>query len=127
LAIYGPTIGMPPAKPAIVAKKSPNRTRMPYSSMRNPKKAQRMRISVIPAAKAAVPFHFCRRAKKASVFWVPMIKVRPIRKRICRSSGGAVRGQLEGEVRCPWPACSMLVKDSALRKAVRTWRGQKTS
>ena len=82
LAMYGPTIGIPPANPAIVAKKSPNRTRMPYSSIKNPKKAQRIRISVMPSAKARVPFHFCRRAKKASVFCVPMMRVRPMRKRI---------------------------------------------
>ena len=73
---------MPPANPAIVAKKSPNKTRMPYSSIKKPKNAQRIRISVMPRAKAAVPFHFCLRAKKARVFCVPIIKVRPIRKRI---------------------------------------------
>jgi hypothetical protein len=50
--------------------------------MRKPKKAQRIRISVMPAAKASVPFHFWRRAKKASVFCVPIMSVRPMRKRI---------------------------------------------
>jgi hypothetical protein len=29
-----------------------------------------------------VPFHFWRRAKKAEVFWTPIMRVRPIRKRI---------------------------------------------
>jgi len=43
-----------------------------------------MRISDMPATKASVPFHFCLRAKKATVFVVPMISVRPIRKSICR-------------------------------------------
>jgi hypothetical protein len=83
LAIHGPTTGIPPRNPAIVAKKSPNRTNMPYSSMTKPKKAQRSRMSVMPAAKAAVPFHFWRRAKKAAVLAVPIRRVRPIRKRIC--------------------------------------------
>lgn len=36
----------------------------------------------MPAAKAAVPFSFWRREKKAMVFWRPMMRVRPIRKRI---------------------------------------------
>jgi hypothetical protein len=60
---------------------------MPYSSIRKPKKAQRIRMSVMPTAKAAVPFHFWRRAKKARVFCVPMMSVRPIRKRICEAGG----------------------------------------
>ena len=81
-AMYGPTTGMFPTKPAIVAKKSPKSTNMPYSSMMKPMKAQRMRIRLIPATKASVPFHFCLRAKKATVFVVPIMKVRPIRKRI---------------------------------------------
>lgn len=68
--------------PAIVAKKSPNSTNMPYNSIKKPKKGQRSRMSRMPAAKAAVPFHFWRRAKKAAVFWTPIMRVRPIRKRI---------------------------------------------
>ena len=76
-------MGMPPAKPAMVAKKSPNSTSIPYSSIRNPKNAQRISMRVMPSAKAAVPFHFCLRAKKARVFCVPMMRVRPIRKSIC--------------------------------------------
>jgi hypothetical protein len=39
-------------------------------------------MRAMPAAKAAVPFHFWRRAKKAEVFCTPIIRVRPIRKRI---------------------------------------------
>lgn len=81
-AMYGPMTGTLPTNPAMVAMKSPNRTRMPYSSMMKPKNAQRIRISVMPKAKAAVPFHFCLRAKKATVLVVPIMRVRPIRKRI---------------------------------------------
>lgn len=88
LAIYGPTTGIPPTNPAIVAKKSPNNTNIPYNSMMNPKNAQRMRISAIPATKASVPFHFWRRAKKATVLVVPMMRVRPMRKRIWSWVGG---------------------------------------
>lgn len=40
------------------------------------------RIRQIPTRKAAVPFSFWRRAKKARVFWRPIIRVRPITKRI---------------------------------------------
>ena len=73
-----------PANPAIVAKKSPKRTSIPYNSIRKPKKGQRINMSKMPAAKAAVPFHFWRRAKKRAVFWKPIIRVRPIRNRIWR-------------------------------------------
>jgi hypothetical protein len=55
---------------------------MPYSSTTKPISGQRSRISAMPAAKAAVPLSFCRRAKKASVFCVPIRRVRPTRKRI---------------------------------------------
>ena len=44
--------------------------------------AQRIKIRKRPPKKAAVPFSFCRRAKKRAVFWGPIIIVRPIRKRI---------------------------------------------
>lgn len=37
---------------------------------------------MMPAAKAAVPLSFWGRVKKAMVFWTPMIRVRPMRKRI---------------------------------------------
>lgn len=70
------------AKPAIVPKKSPNRTNIPYNSTRKPTKAQRMRMRKRPRKKAAVPLNFWGRAKKASVFWGPIIIVRPIRNRI---------------------------------------------
>lgn len=38
---------------------------------------------MIPTVKAAVPFNFAGREKKTIVFWTPIIRVRPIRKRIC--------------------------------------------
>lgn len=57
-----------------------------------PMKAHRIRISDIPATKATVPFHFCLRAKKATVLVVPMMSVRPIRNNICQ------RGIREGSM-----------------------------
>lgn len=80
--MYGPTMGTFPAKLAIVAKKSPNRMNMPYSSIRKPVRGQRRRIRAMPKAKAAVPLSFVLREKKRRVFWRPIIRVRPIRKRI---------------------------------------------
>lgn len=82
--IYGPTMGTLLAKPAIVPKKSPNRTMMPYSSMQNPISGHFIRMSASPPKNAAVPFALFLRAKNRSVFWGPMIMVRPMRKRICR-------------------------------------------
>lgn len=82
LAIYGPTTGMLPAKPAIVAKKSPNSTKTPYISTMKPTKAHLSRIRTMPVANAAVPLSFCRRAKNTSVFWKPMMIVKPMRKSI---------------------------------------------
>lgn len=38
----------------------------------------------MPEANAAVPFSFWRRAKKRAVFWMPMMRVKPQRKRIWR-------------------------------------------
>jgi hypothetical protein len=72
---------------------------MPYISMTKPKKGQRRRMSEIPTRKAAVPFHFWRRAKKTAVFWGPIIRVRPIRKRIWRvgALGSGVWSVEEGE------------------------------
>jgi len=58
--------------------------KIPYNSTKKPMKAQRIRMRKSPAKKAAVPFSFCRRAKKDKVFWGPIIMVRPIRKRIWR-------------------------------------------
>ncbi len=75
--------GMFPAKLPIVAKKSPNKTNMPYSSIRKPINGHRSSIRVIPVMNAAVPFHFCRRAKKMAVFCRPIMRVRPKMKRIC--------------------------------------------
>lgn len=63
---------------------------MPYSSTQKPIKGQRRRIRTRPAKKAVVPLSFWRRAKKRSVFWGPMIIVRPIRKRICWFAGGVL-------------------------------------
>ena len=66
----------------MVTRKSPNRMNSPYSSIRNPVSGQRRRIRMMPAAKAAVPLSFWGRVKKAMVFWTPMIRVKPMRKRI---------------------------------------------
>ena len=75
--IYGPTTGMFPAKPPMVAKKSPKSTNIPYSSTKNPTRGHRSKISRIPEANAAVPLTFCLLAKKSAVFWRPMIRVSP--------------------------------------------------
>ncbi len=80
--IHGPITGTFLAKPAIVPRKSPKRITIPYSSTKKPTKAQRMRMRKRPRKKAAVPLSFCFRAKKARVFWGPIIIVRPRRKRI---------------------------------------------
>lgn len=133
-AIHGPTTGILPTNPAIVAKKSPNSTNIPYSSIRKPKKGQRRRISRMPAAKASVPFHFWRRAKKALVFCTPIMSVRPMRKRICLSASVRERrckkGGFDVDVRCPLLAWDGgLVGGRGWERGVtlRTWRGQKTS
>ena len=83
--MYGPTTGRLPAKPPIVEKKSPNSTIIPYSSTIKPISGHRDNISTMPPANAAVPFHFCRRAKKTAVFCRPMTRVRPTRNSIWRS------------------------------------------
>lgn len=85
--IYGPTTGALLAKAAMVPKKSPNSTMMPYSSTQKPISGHRSRMRASPAKNAAVPFAFCFLAKKSSVFWGPIIMVSPIRKRICSSRG----------------------------------------
>lgn len=74
--------GMFPTNPAMVARKSPKRTKMPYNSTMKPIKAHRIKMSPMPVTKASVPFHFCLRAKKAIVLVVPIMSVRPIMKRI---------------------------------------------
>lgn len=84
--MYGPTTGTLLAKPAIVPKKSPNRTMIPYSSMQNPISGHFIKMSDSPPKNAAVPFALFFRAKNRSVFCGPMIMVRPIRKRICCKS-----------------------------------------
>ena len=78
----GPMTGIFPANPAIVPRKSPNRITIPYNSTTNPISAHRKRMRRIPAAKASVPLSFCRRAKKRKVFCRPIVRVRPMRKRI---------------------------------------------
>lgn len=80
--MYGPITGMLAVNPPIVEKKSPNNTKIPYSSIRKPTTGHRSNINMIPAANAAVPFSFCRRAKKTVVFCSPIMRVRPKRKRI---------------------------------------------
>lgn len=79
---HGPTTGTFPAYPPIVTKKSPNSTAIPYSSTQNPISAHRSKMSMMPATKAAVPLSLFRRAKKSTVFCGPMIRGRPMRKRI---------------------------------------------
>lgn len=78
----GPTTGMFPANWPTVTRKSPNRMKMPYSSIRKPVRGQRSRIRRIPRPKAVVPLSFWRREKKAMVFWRPIIRTRPMRKSI---------------------------------------------
>lgn len=84
ICIYGPTTGTFPAKLPIVAKKSPNSTNIPYNSTKKPVNGHRSKIKRMPATNAAVPLSFCRRAKKTSVFRMPIMSVRPIMKRICK-------------------------------------------
>ena len=81
--IYGPITGTFSTNPAIVRKKSPNNTAIPYPSTKKPINAQRNNMSIIPAANAAVPFIFSLLAKNRRVFCGPMIRGRPMRKRIC--------------------------------------------
>lgn len=83
MPIYGPTTGTFLANAAIVPRKSPKRTMIPYSSTRKPINGQRSKIRASPPKKAAVPFIFCLRAKNRRVLAGPMITVRPMRKRIC--------------------------------------------
>lgn len=93
--MYGPTTGAFLANPAIVPRKSPKSTMMPYNSTRKPIRGHRKRMRSRPPKNAAVPFAFCFRAKKRSVFCGPMMMVRPMRKRICESGlelGVRVRG-----------------------------------
>ena len=70
------------ANAAIVAKKSPKSTKIPYVSTINPTNGHFRKIRRIPAMKAAVPLSFCVRAKNRKVFWKPMIRVRPMRNNI---------------------------------------------
>lgn len=112
--MYGPTTGALRAKAAMVPKKSPNRTMMPYSSTQKPMRGHRNKISSRPPKKAAVPLAFCLRAKKRRVLAGPMMMVRPMRKRICQEGSSLVRkgGSSTQGLRfrvldclhCPWRA-----------------------
>lgn len=69
---------------------------------------QRRRMRMIPEAKAAVPLSFWGRVKKTRVFWRPIIRVSPMRKRICDCEFGVgfrehwVGVRISGCVRFPW-------------------------
>lgn len=102
--IHGPTTGIFLANPAIVPRKSPNKIKIPYNSTANPMNAHRNSMRQSPAKKAAVPLSFCRRAKKRSVFWGPIMIVRPMRKRIYlgREFGHiGERERRERHIHCP--------------------------
>ncbi|POS81180.1 hypothetical protein DHEL01_v200451 [Diaporthe helianthi] len=71
--MYGPTIGALLAKAAIVPKKSPNNTMIPYNSMQKPIRGHRNNMRMSPPKNAAVPLAFCFLAKKSSVFCGPII------------------------------------------------------
>jgi hypothetical protein len=79
---YGPMTGMFLAKPPMVPKKSPNRMKIPYSSITKPKNGHRSKIKLIPTTKAAVPLSLFLRAKKSSVRCGPSRRDVPRRKRI---------------------------------------------
>lgn len=93
IPMYGPTTGTFLAKAAIVPRKSPNKTMIPYNSTRKPINGHRSRIRASPPKKAAVPFTFCLRAKKRRVLAGPMITVSPMRKRICGRRLGCQYGR----------------------------------
>jgi hypothetical protein len=79
----------------MVPRKSPNKIKIPYNSTAKPMNAQRINIRQSPAKNDAVPLSFCLRAKKRSVFWGPIIMVKPIRKRICEGSELGLWGEDE--------------------------------
>lgn len=83
------------ANAAMVPKKSPNSTMIPYSSTQKPIRGHRSNMRTRPAKNAAVPFAFCFLAKKSSVFCGPIIMVSPIRKRICHSTEARLGTGLE--------------------------------
>lgn len=83
IPMYGPITGIFLAKPAMVPRKSPKRTMMPYSSTQKPMSGHLNKMSARPPKKAAVPLALFFRAKKRSVFCGPIMIVRPMRKRIC--------------------------------------------
>lgn len=119
MPIYGPTTGAFLAKPAIVPRKSPKSTAMPYNSTQKPMSGHRRRMRARPPKKAAVPLAFCFRAKKRSVFCGPMMMVRPMRNRIWRygarleipsvaaAATAAESKEGTGGLRCPSRACQI--------------------
>lgn len=80
----GPIMGRDLKNPIMTPKKSPNRIRMPNSSIMNPINEYLNKISPTPRMKHTVPFNFCggRLKKKLNVFWSPIIRNRPARNRI---------------------------------------------
>ena len=125
----------------MVIKKSPKRINSPYSSIRKPVSVQRKRIRKMPQRKAAVPWSFWRRVKKAIVFWRPIIRLRPMRKRIYFVRLGwvsvwdFVRGLVGSGVRFPWRVCIASNNHISLpyswseidEERVHTANGQRTS
>lgn len=97
-----------PAKLPMVAKKSPNRMKIPYNSTRKPINGQRRSIRITPLVNAAVPFSFGRRVKKSTVLGSPMIRARPRTKSIWWwvSRLDYARGLYA--IHYPWPASEML-------------------
>lgn len=75
--------GMLPAKLPMVAKKSPNKMKIPYSSTRKPINGHRNSMRTTPPVKAAVPLSFGRRVKKSTVLGRPMMRARPSTNSIC--------------------------------------------
>lgn len=97
-----------PANWPIVVRKSPKRMNRPYSSIRKPVSGQRKRMRRIPKTKAAVPLSFWRREKKAKVFSTPIMRVRPMRKRIWRwVSGRSIYEGFFGSVERTFPIASL--------------------
>lgn len=121
-------MGMLPANEAMVAKKSPKSTKMPYSSTKKPVNGQRRRMRRIPAANAAVPLSFWRRAKKIKVFCKPMMRVRPMRKRIyCVVRGLSIGVHIQDELTFPIANLDAISQSHQERGQILTWSDQRTS
>jgi hypothetical protein len=80
----GPIMGRDLKNPIMTPKKSPNRIRIPKSSIINPINAYLNKINATPRMKHTEPFSFCggRLKKKLNVLWGPIIRNRPARNRI---------------------------------------------